>query len=190
MTILLAVLGLLLAGSLVYSLLSVMAALRYLAVARTPQPAASEPISVLKPLAGLDEGLEENLRSFFEQDYLQFELVFAVREESDPCVPLVRRLCAEYVRVSSRLILVGEPPYLHAKVYSLARMIAEARHELLVMSDSDIRVRPDFLRSVADEFADLFFSRSAYHHHLHSVPTRRSSRPGSSESRSSGATTR
>src|SRR5258708_16558620 len=120
MLIVLAALGLLLAGSLVYSLLSVMAALRYLAVARMPQPAASEPISVLKPLSGLDEGLEENLRSFFEQDYLQFELVFAVREESDPCVPLVRRLCAEYARVPSPLILFADPPYFHPKASPLA----------------------------------------------------------------------
>jgi ceramide glucosyltransferase len=151
-TFLFLLLGVLVAGSLAYSALSVIAALRYLAV--SPAPGENgEPISVLKPLSGLDEGLEENLRTFFEQDYRQFELVFAVREESDACVPLVRRLCAEYARVPSRLILVGEPPYLHAKVYSLARMLAEARHELLVMSDSDIRVRPDLLRRVAAEFA-------------------------------------
>src|SRR5258706_10710428 len=153
MTILAAALALLLAGSLIYSALSVIAAMRYLAVA----PASSgprEPISVLKPLSGLDEGLEENLRSFFEQDYPDFELVFAVRQDADPCVPLVRRLSAEYSRVPARLLLVGEPPYLHAKVFSLARLIAEARHELIVMSDSDIRVSSDFLRGVAGEFAD------------------------------------
>jgi ceramide glucosyltransferase len=109
---------------------------------------------VLKPLAGLDDGLEENLRTFFTQDYPQFEIVFAVRAESDPCVPLVRRLAAEHSQVPSRLLLVGEPPYLHAKVYSLARMLAEARHDLVVMSDSDIRVGPDLLRVIAAEFAD------------------------------------
>ena len=153
MTTLAAALALLLAGSLVYSVLSVIAAMRYLAVA----PASGhreEPISVLKPLSGLDEGLEENLRSFFEQEYPNFEMVFAVREEADPCVPLVRRLCAQYSHIPARLLLVGEPPYLHAKVYSLARLIAESRHELIVMSDSDIRVAPDFLGGIAAEFAD------------------------------------
>jgi len=153
MTILAAALALLLAGSLAYSVLSVIAALRFLAVQRSIE-ANGEPVSVLKPLAGLDEGLEQNLRSFFEQDYPQFELIFAVREETDACVPLVRRLCAEYPGIPSRLLIVGEPPYLHAKVYSLSRMLAESRHDLVVMSDSDIRVRKDFLRSVAGEFAD------------------------------------
>jgi ceramide glucosyltransferase len=80
MTILLAALGLLLAGSLVYSVLSVIAAIRYLAAVRPPAPSAPEPISVLKPLAGLDDGLEQNLRTFFTQDYPQFEIVFAVLE--------------------------------------------------------------------------------------------------------------
>jgi ceramide glucosyltransferase len=143
----------LLAGALVYSLLSVVAAIRYLA-ASTPSDAADhEPISVLKPLSGLDEGLEENLHGFFKQDYPHFELLFAVRQETDACMPLVRRLCAEHAHIPSRLILTGEPPYPHAKVYSLARMLAEARHDLVVMSDSDIRVTPDFLRHVAAEFA-------------------------------------
>jgi len=151
-------LSLLVAGSLLYSLLSIAAALRYLAAGRAARIAASEPvtrepISILKPLSGLDEGLEKNLRSFFEQDYPLFEMIFAVREECDPCVPLVRRLCAEYANIPSRLMVVGEPDYLHAKVYSLARMLAAARHDLLVMSDSDIRVGPDLLRRVASEFA-------------------------------------
>ncbi len=157
MTILLAALALLLAGSLVYSVISVVAALRYLAaqLPRDPRPDAAaphQPVSVLKPLAGRDEGLEENLRGFFEQDYPEFELIFAIRHPSDPCVALVQRLCAEHPAVPSRLILTGEPPYPHAKVFSLARMIEQARHDLLVMSDSDIRVTPDFLRRVSAEF--------------------------------------
>jgi len=137
----------------VYSLLSVVAAIRYLAASAPSDAADHEPVSVLKPLAGLDEGLEENLRGFFEQDYPHFELLFAVRQETDPCVPLVRRLCAEHAHISTRLILTGEPPYPHAKVYSLARMLAQARHDLIVMSDSDIRVTPDFLHHIAAEFA-------------------------------------
>ncbi len=152
MTLVLILLGLLVAGSLLYSLLSILAALRYLADRSRHHPASSEPVSILKPLSGIDDGLERNLRSFFEQDYPDFEILFAVREECDPCVPLVRRLCAEYSHVPSRVMVVGEPDYLHAKVYSLARMIAQARHELLVMSDSDIRVGRDLLRRVAAEF--------------------------------------
>ena len=148
------ILSLLLAGAFVYSALSVLAAIRYLGVAPPHSAIALEPISVLKPLSGIDEGLEENLRSFFEQDYPDFELLLAVRTESDPCVWLVRRLCAEHPHVPACLHVVGEPPYPHAKVYSLSRMIAEARHDLIVMSDSDIFVTPDFLRRAAAEFQD------------------------------------
>jgi ceramide glucosyltransferase len=159
MGILIGTIGVIVAGALAYSLLSIFAAWRYAAGAPANPPSVREPISVLKPLSGLDEGLEENLRGFFEQDYFTltaaplFELIFAVREESDPCVPLVRSLCAEYTNVPARLILTGEPPYPHAKVYSLARMMAVAKHELLVMSDSDIRVTRDFLFRIAAEFA-------------------------------------
>ena len=155
------VMAMLVAGSLIYSLLSVLAAFRYLAGSSPPAAAAREPISVLKPLSGLDHELEENLRGYFTQDYGDeadahplFELIFAVRHESDPCVPLVRRLCAEYPSVLSRLLVTGEPPYPHAKVHSLARMMAQARHDLVVMSDSDVRVTRDFLQHVAAEFAD------------------------------------
>ena len=97
---------------------------------------------MLKPLAGVDDGLEENLRTFFEQEYPDFEILFAVRSADDPAIAVVERLRARYPAVPSRLIVTGEPPYPNAKVYSLDRMLAAARHDLLVMSDSDIRVTP------------------------------------------------
>jgi ceramide glucosyltransferase len=140
-------------GSGVYCILVLVAARRYLAV-RPPAPSETIPLSVLKPLSGVDEGLEDNLRSFFEQDYPTFGLLFAVRHDTDPAVAIVRRLQSEYPRVPSRLLLVGEPPYANAKVWSLERMTAEAAHDVLVMSDSDIRVGPGFLRTVAAEFSD------------------------------------
>ena len=98
-----------------YSALVVAAACSYLARAR-PALAHSEPVSILKPLAGLDEGLEENLRSFFRQDYPEFELLFAVRDASDPAVAVVERLRAEFPHVPARLILTGEPPWTNAEV--------------------------------------------------------------------------
>jgi ceramide glucosyltransferase len=143
----------LLAGSLVYSGLAVIAAFRYLAV-RPPALAAAEPVSILKPLAGLDLGLESNLRTFFEQDYPTFVILFAVRERQDPAVAVVEKLQREYPGVASRLLIAGEPPYPNAKVFSLDRMLAAAEHDLVVMSDSDIRVTPGMLRQVAAEFQD------------------------------------
>jgi len=143
----------LLAGALVYSVLSIVAAFRYLSVPR-PSAASTEPVSVLKPLAGLDEGLESNLRTFFEQDYAPFEILFAVREKTDPAVAIVETLQKEFPNIPSRLLVTGEPPYPNAKVFSLAQMLAAAQNDLVVMSDSDIRVTPDFLHRVSAEFQE------------------------------------
>jgi ceramide glucosyltransferase len=140
-------------GALVYSLLQIVGAVRYLAV----KPAAlrsAEPISILKPLAGLDLDLESNLRTFFEQDYPAFEILFAVRTDHDPAAEVVARLQREYPGIPSRLLISGEPPYPNAKVYSLDRMLSAAANDLVVMSDSDIRVTPSLLRTIAAEFQD------------------------------------
>jgi ceramide glucosyltransferase len=143
----------LLAGALVYSGLAVVAAFRYLGV-RPPELVRAEPVSILKPLAGLDLGLESNLRTFFEQDYPLFEILFAAREESDPGIAVARKLMAEYPQVVAKVIITGEPPYANAKVFSLDQMMRAAAYDLLVMSDSDIRVTPAMLKTVAAEFQD------------------------------------
>jgi len=140
-------------GSLVYCVLTIVAAFRYTAV-HAPELWSSPQISVLKPLSGVDDGLEENLRSFFRQDYSNFEILFAVRTPKDPAVPVVERLCAEFPAVASTLLVTGEPPYPNAKVFSLDNMLAVAKHDLIVMSDSDIRVDSTFLTTMAAEFQD------------------------------------
>jgi len=141
------------AGSLVYCVLTIVAAVRYRAV-RPPKLHTAAGISILKPLAGVDDGLEENLRSFFRQDYPSFEILFAVRSPEDPAIAVVERLRGRYPAIPSSLIVTGEPPYPNAKVYSLDRMLARARHNLLVMADSDIRVSPEMLSIIAAEFED------------------------------------
>jgi ceramide glucosyltransferase len=143
-----------LSGSVAYSFMQMIAALRYLRV-RPPVLRGAEPISILKPLAGLDLDLESNLRTFFEQDYPSFEILFAVRSERDPALQVVLRLQKEYSKIPSRLVITGEPPYPNAKVFSLERMMAAAANDLLVMSDSDIRATPDLLRTAAAEFQDV-----------------------------------
>ena len=148
-----AILLALLAGSVVYSLLSIAAAVLYLRVhpAKLQQ---AEPVSILKPLSGLDLDLESNLRTFFEQDYPAFEILFAVREAGDPAVGVVEKLRREHPGVASRLLVTGEAPYPNAKVYSLEHMLAAAANDLVVMSDSDIRVSPNLLSTLAAEFQD------------------------------------
>lgn len=141
-------------GSVVYCCIVIIGARRYRSVRPRPLLKA-EPISILKPLAGLDLGLESNLRTFLEQRYEgEFEILFALRDPADPAAAVVSRLQAEYPHVPSRLIVTGEPPYPNAKVWSLHQMTAAARHSLLAMSDSDIRVTPTFLSTVAAEFQD------------------------------------
>ena len=148
-----ATLFLLLCGAIVYSVMQIVAAHRYLAV-RPPLLRTEEPISILKPLSGLDLDLELNLRTFFEQDYPVFEILFAVRSATDPAISVVSKLQAEYPKVPSRLVITGEPPYPNGKVFGLDRMLSEAKNDLVVMSDSDIRVDRNLLRSTAAEFQD------------------------------------
>jgi ceramide glucosyltransferase len=148
----------LVAGSFMFCVLAVVAAVRYRAVRpaalRAEQWDKAPPVSILKPLSGAEEGLEENLRSFFEQRYPAFEILCAVRSPQDTAIPIVERLRARYPAVRSQLIVTGEPPYPNAKVYSLDRMLAAAHHRLVVMADSDTRVTPELLATLAAEFAD------------------------------------
>jgi ceramide glucosyltransferase len=102
----------------------------------------------------VDDGLEENLRTFFEQDYADFEILFAVRTAKDLAIPVVERLRASYPHIATRLLITGEPPYPNAKVFSLDTMLAAARYDLIVMADSDIRVTPGMLSVLAGEFED------------------------------------
>lgn len=152
--ILAGVLILFLFGSLVYSVLQIVAALSYVSVRPPALGSPAEPVSILKPLSGLDFDLEANLRTFFEQEYPAFEILFAVRNGSDPAASMVERLRQEYSKISTRLLVTGEPPYPNAKVYSLEQMLKAAANDLVVMSDSDVRVTPDMLRRVAAEFQD------------------------------------
>jgi len=140
-------------GAIVYSGMQVVAAQRYLSV-RPPVLNSVIPISILKPLAGMDLDLESNLRTFFEQEYPSFEILFAVRNEVDPAAQVVSRLQKEYSHIPSRLVITGEPPYPNAKVFSLDHMLSAAANDVVVMSDSDVRVTPALLRTVAAEFED------------------------------------
>jgi ceramide glucosyltransferase len=146
--------ALILLGCWVYCVLAILGAYRYSSAPNRPAAGDLAAISVLKPLSGLDEGLEENLRSYFEQDYERFELLFAVRHNWDPAAAVVRRLQSEYPHVRSTLLVTGEPPYPHAKVFSLQSMLDIASYELIAMGDSDVRVGPDFCQRLAAEFCD------------------------------------
>jgi ceramide glucosyltransferase len=149
-----AVLAVLVVGSLGYCVLVVLAAVKH--TWETPKAYGADAnisISVLKPLFGIDEGLRENLKSFFEQDYKHFELLFAVHQADDPAAELLQSLTRLYPQVSCRLLVTGDAPYPNAKVYSLSLMTAGASHDLLLMSDSDTRIDRTFLSRIAAEAA-------------------------------------
>jgi ceramide glucosyltransferase len=152
MVILTTALAVLLTGSLVYCVLVVAAARRFLS-ATVPAPGRKPPVSVLKPLCGHDDGLEENLRSFIVQDYPEYEVIFGVHRQDDPAVAVAEKVISEFSgRISARLIVTGESPIPNAKAFSLNRLVREARYDVLVMSDSDVRVAPSLLSHLAQEF--------------------------------------
>ena len=112
------------------------------------------PVSVLKPLRGLDPNAYENFASFCRQDYPEFEILFAVSDSSDPAIPVVEKLIADFPEKPIRLIVVTDRLGPNGKVSNLCRMVREARHDLLVITDSDVLVEPSYLRSVATMFRD------------------------------------
>ncbi len=144
--------ALVLLGCWVYCLIAIAAAITHKKSIGRPTYVGPVGISILKPLSGLDDGLEANLRSYFEQDYIPFEILFAVRDELDPSIPIVRKLMQRFPGVPASLIITGEPPYPHAKVFSLKCMYDQARYDLIVMSDSDVRVGSEFLKTIAADF--------------------------------------
>jgi ceramide glucosyltransferase len=117
-------------------------------------PGFTPALSLLKPLHGAEPGLEEDLVTFFEQDYPQYEILFCARSADDAGLETARRVAARYPQIPVRFLSTGEPPYINAKVGSMELMETEAAHDILVISDSDVRVTPDYLRAVALPFAN------------------------------------
>lgn len=106
----------------------------------------SPPVSVLKPLCGADPSLETNLRSFFEQDHPSFQLVFGVQRPDDPALPIVERLRAAYPAVDAAVVVHSFAEGLNPKVRNLRGMLPHAKHEHLLISDSNVHAPRDYLR--------------------------------------------
>ncbi|HEY1759476.1 MAG TPA: bacteriohopanetetrol glucosamine biosynthesis glycosyltransferase HpnI [Bryobacteraceae bacterium] len=120
------------------------------------QVAASStpPVSLLKPLDGAEPNLESHLESFFDQAYPEFEILFCSRSAADPGLEAARRVAARYPHIPARFLSTGDETYINAKVSSLELMHAAARHDIFIISDSDVRVARDYIREVAAPFAE------------------------------------
>lgn len=117
-------------------------------------PAARPPsVTVLKPLHGDEPLLEEALRSFCEQDYPEFQIVFGVQREHDSAIAVVRRIIQDYPDRDIALVIDGTPHGTNRKVANLINMYPVAKHDVLVMSDSDIHVQPSYLHDVVSTLA-------------------------------------
>lgn len=143
------------AAPLAYYVTAILAALRFFGrERRRVLPYYTPPVSLLKPVRGVDFGSYENFSSFCHQDYPDYEILFAVNEESDPAVPLIRRLEAEFAARRIRLLVGAEQVGANRKVNKQIRLMREAQHEILVLTDGDVRVGPHYLREVVAPFAD------------------------------------
>lgn len=118
--------------------------------ARNSAPPESNlpPVSVLKPVHGLETRLEQNLESFFRQDYPSYEILFAADEPDDSALSVVRAACARHPDIPSRVLVTGVSPWPNPPAHSFHRMSEVAAHDILVTSDSDVEVAPSYLREV------------------------------------------
>jgi len=111
-------------------------------------------VSILKPVRGLDHQAYENFASFCHLDYPDYEILFAVADTDDPVIPIIEKLQKNHPKQAIRLIVGVEQLGITLKTNSLVRLAQEAKHELLVVNDSDVRVEEDYLRDVVAPFAD------------------------------------
>ena len=139
------------ATSSIYCLMVMVAALRFNLRKRREDSTTMDflpPVSVFKPMHGTEPGMEQNLTTFFEQDYPEFELLFCARHDADEGLKVARAVAARYPKVNARFVACGEPtPQFHnAKVFSLAKLDSVAKYDVVISSDADVRVVKDYLR--------------------------------------------
>ena len=141
----------------IYYLISLYSAGRFFH--RSPQPDGlganyTPRVSILKPIRGLDPEAYENFASFCRQEYPDYELVFCAGDKDDPAVPILDKLARDFPERRIRVLFGAESSGSNDKVAKLSRLVGEAQHEVVVISDSDVRVRPDYLRQVVAPLAD------------------------------------
>jgi ceramide glucosyltransferase len=111
-------------------------------------------VTLLKPLCGLEPDLRKNIASFFDQEYPTFEIIFGARRSDDPALAVVEDVRRDYPSVPVKIVISGEPTKANAKICSMQKMYAMARYEYLIISDSDVQVKPSYIREVVADLLD------------------------------------
>jgi ceramide glucosyltransferase len=139
-----------------YYLIAILAARRFFGAPESVlgSPGFHPPVSILKPIYGLDRDAYENYASFCLQDYPDYEVLFCVTEEQDPATPVIRKLIDAFPNRAIRLLIGSDPLGVSDKVNKLCRMSSEAKYDIVIASDSDVRVDSGYLRAVARPFQD------------------------------------
>jgi len=132
-----------------WNLAGLIALVRVTCRARPSRTAPPAPVSVFKPLNGADAGLYENLKSFFLQDHPNFELIFGATDPRDAALPIVERLQLDFPRVRSRVVIHPGGPALNPKVRNLLGMWPHAQHDLVLISDSNVRAPTHYVSELA-----------------------------------------
>ena len=139
----------------IYYLIAIFSSWRYfLQAPRALDPAFAPPVSNLKPIRGLDPQAYENLASFCVQDYPDYEIVFCIDPDDAAVISVVEKLQRNFPERQIRVLYGSGRVATNDKVAKLARLVEEAAHEVVVISDSDVRVQPDYLRQVTAPLRD------------------------------------
>jgi len=139
----------------IYYLLAIYSSWRFFRQPESsPDHGFTPPVSILKPFRGLDPDAYENLASFCRQDYPEYEMIFCVDTDDDTVRPVVEKLQRDFPDREIRVLYGSGRIASNDKVAKLARMAAEARYETVVITDSDVRVRPDYLRAMTAPLRD------------------------------------
>ncbi len=143
-------------ASFAYYVVAIVAALRFFGRRDAVSLPAdfTPPISILKPIYGLDRETYENYASFCKQDYPEYEILFCVSDDEDPAIPVIEQIARDFPDCHIKLLIGSEPQGVSDKVNKLCRMAREAQYEILAVSDSDVRLEPGYLRAIAAPFHD------------------------------------
>ncbi|MGH9753684.1 MAG: bacteriohopanetetrol glucosamine biosynthesis glycosyltransferase HpnI [Blastocatellia bacterium] len=138
-------------AAIVYYIITLVAGLLWFADRRRQRALGlsyTPPVTIFKPVRGAEAGAYENFAGFLRQDYPEYQIIFGVREENNPAIPIIRRLIADFPERDIELVVSSNEFGHNAKVSNLQNMYAKAKRDILLIADSDIRVEPDYLRSV------------------------------------------